>query len=30
VAEVAIAGPIPRDVNTEEDYRAVLDEIAIA
>ncbi len=25
-AEVEIPGPIPRDVDTEEDYRAVLDE----
>jgi molybdenum cofactor cytidylyltransferase len=30
VAEVPIAGPIPRDVDTEEDYRAVLDELAPA
>jgi molybdenum cofactor cytidylyltransferase len=28
VAEVPIAGPIPRDVDTEEDYRAVLEEPA--
>jgi molybdenum cofactor cytidylyltransferase len=30
VAEVAIPGPVPRDVDTEEDYRAVLDEPAPA
>ncbi len=28
VAEVMIAGPIPRDVDTPDDYRAVLDELA--
>lgn len=28
VAEVPIAGPIPRDVDTPEDYRAVLEELA--
>ena len=28
VVEVPIAGPIPRDVDTEEDYRAVLEELA--
>jgi molybdenum cofactor cytidylyltransferase len=28
VAEVTIAGPIPRDVDTPDDYRAVLDELA--
>jgi molybdenum cofactor cytidylyltransferase len=28
VAEVPIAGPIPLDVDTPEDYRAVLDELA--
>jgi molybdenum cofactor cytidylyltransferase len=28
VVEVAVAGPIPRDVDTEEDYRAVLEELA--
>ncbi len=27
VVEVPIAGPIPRDVDTEEDYRAVLEEL---
>jgi len=30
VTEVPIAGPIPRDVDTIEDYRAVLDEAAVA
>lgn len=30
VAEVSIAGPIPLDVDTPEDYRAVLDEPAPA
>ena len=30
VAEVPIAGPIPRDVDTEEDYRAVLEQLALA
>jgi molybdenum cofactor cytidylyltransferase len=30
VAVVSIAGPVPRDVDTEEDYRAVLDELAPA
>jgi molybdenum cofactor cytidylyltransferase len=30
VAEVRVPGPIPRDVDTEEDYRAVLDELAPA
>jgi molybdenum cofactor cytidylyltransferase len=30
VAEVPVAGPIPRDVDTPEDYRAVLDELATA
>ena len=30
VAEVAIAGPIPRDVDTEEDYDAVLGELTVA
>jgi molybdenum cofactor cytidylyltransferase len=30
VAEVPIAGPIPRDVDTAEDYRAVLDELPVA
>jgi molybdenum cofactor cytidylyltransferase len=30
VAEVPVAGPIPRDVDTPEDYRAVLDELAAA
>ena len=29
VTEVPIAGPIPRDVDTAEDYRAVLDEFAL-
>ena len=29
-AVVPIAGPIPRDVDTPEDYRAVLDELALA
>lgn len=29
VAEVPIAGPIPRDVDTPEDYRAVLEELAL-
>ncbi len=29
VAEVPIAGPIPRDVDTPEDYQAVLDELAL-
>jgi molybdenum cofactor cytidylyltransferase len=28
VVEVPIRGPIPRDVDTEEDYRAVLEELA--
>ena len=28
VVEVPIGGPIPRDVDTEEDYRAVLEELA--
>lgn len=30
VAAVPVAGPIPRDVNTLEDYRAVLDALAVA
>jgi len=30
VAEVPIAGPIPRDVDTAEDYRVVLDELSVA
>ncbi len=30
VAEVQIAGAIPRDVDTAEDYRAVLDELPVA
>lgn len=30
VAEVPIAGPIPLDVDTPEDYRAVLDALAVA
>lgn len=30
VAEVPIAGSIPRDVDTAEDYRAALDEISVA
>jgi molybdenum cofactor cytidylyltransferase len=30
VAEVAIAGPIPRDVDTSEDYEAVLGELTAA
>jgi molybdenum cofactor cytidylyltransferase len=30
VVEVPVAGPIPRDVDTPEDYRAVLDEAAVA
>jgi molybdenum cofactor cytidylyltransferase len=30
VAEVPVAGPIPRDVDTPEDYRAVLDELTAA
>lgn len=29
VAEVPVAGRIPRDVDTAEDYRAVLDELAV-
>lgn len=29
VADVPIAGPIPRDVDTAEDYRAVLDELPV-
>ena len=28
VVEVAVPGPIPRDVDTQEDYRAVLDALA--
>lgn len=28
VVEVPVAGPIPRDVDTAEDYRAVLEELA--
>jgi molybdenum cofactor cytidylyltransferase len=28
VVEVPVAGPIPRDVDTPEDYRAVLEELA--
>jgi molybdenum cofactor cytidylyltransferase len=28
VTEVSIAGPVPRDVDTEEDYEAVLAEVA--
>ena len=30
VAEVPVAGPIPRDVDTPEDYRAVLDALTAA
>jgi molybdenum cofactor cytidylyltransferase len=30
VAEVPIAGPIPRDVDTAEDYRVVLDQLPVA
>ena len=30
VAEVPIAGPIPLDVDTPEDYQAVLDALAVA
>ena len=30
VAEVPVAGPIPRDVDTPEDYQAVLDALAAA
>jgi molybdenum cofactor cytidylyltransferase len=30
VAEVPVAGPVPRDVDTPEDYRAVLDDLAAA
>ena len=30
VAEVPIPGPIPRDVDTEEDYEAVLAELSVA
>jgi molybdenum cofactor cytidylyltransferase len=30
VAEVPIAGPIPRDVDTPEDYQAVLDDMSVA
>jgi molybdenum cofactor cytidylyltransferase len=30
VVEVRVAGSIPRDVDTPEDYRAVLDEAAVA
>jgi molybdenum cofactor cytidylyltransferase len=30
VAEVRVPGPIPRDVDTPEDYRAVLEELAPA
>jgi molybdenum cofactor cytidylyltransferase len=29
VVEVPVAGPIPRDVDTPQDYRAVLDELAV-
>jgi molybdenum cofactor cytidylyltransferase len=29
VAEVPVAGPIPLDVDTPEDYRAVLEELAV-
>jgi molybdenum cofactor cytidylyltransferase len=29
VAEVQVAGPIPRDVDTAQDYQAVLDELAL-
>ena len=29
VAEVPVAGRVPRDVDTPEDYRAVLDEAAV-
>jgi molybdenum cofactor cytidylyltransferase len=29
VAEVRVAGPIPRDVDTAQDYQAVLDELAL-
>jgi molybdenum cofactor cytidylyltransferase len=29
VTEVRVPGPIPRDVDTEEDYRAVLEELAL-
>ena len=29
VVDVPVAGPIPRDVDTAEDYRAVLDELAL-
>jgi molybdenum cofactor cytidylyltransferase len=30
VAEVPVAGRIPRDVDTPEDYRAVIDELTVA
>jgi molybdenum cofactor cytidylyltransferase len=30
VVQVPIAGPIPRDVDTPEDYRAVLDALTVA
>jgi molybdenum cofactor cytidylyltransferase len=30
VAEVVVAGPIPLDVDTPEDYKAVLDALAVA
>ena len=30
VVEVAVPGPIPRDVDTQDDYRAVLDALAHA
>jgi molybdenum cofactor cytidylyltransferase len=30
VAEVPIAGPVPLDVDTEEDYRAVLEALSVA
>ena len=30
VAEVTIAGPVPLDVDTPEDYRAVLDALSVA
>jgi molybdenum cofactor cytidylyltransferase len=30
VAEVPVTGPVPRDVDTPEDYRAVLDDLAAA
>jgi molybdenum cofactor cytidylyltransferase len=30
VAHVPVAGPVPRDVDTAEDYQAVLDELTVA